>query len=1203
MTVARKNADEERAHAPTVVRSQNEARPVAPRRPAPPSIAALQRLQAGAGNAAVARMLARQAAERTLPGHTADPVPAPVTTAPSVQRDCACGGRCAECGSHEEEHAAPEADRGPGVQRLSTPAPGVPVQRFPDLNPLHAAKKLAAKALGAISGLAASALNTAKRLGTAAWHTVASTGTGIRDTARSAGSSLGRTVTSLGSKAWSVVKSLGGTAWETARDMGAAAWNTARSAGSRAWNVAKELGSTAWHTARATGSTAWNGVKSLGGHAWDAVKGRGISGLSGLSGMAKSVLGRAGSLAHGLAGLVRSALGALSPASLCRDLVGVLGRITASIGNAVGQASRLAAGIRERASGVGRAAVATASRWAGRVKQFATRALSSAYGAVRNGVEKAWNGAKRLGAQAVGSAGHAATAGWNAAKRLGAEAVDRAGALGSAMLSTAQRVGSAIGGTARAAGDELQHLASRLTGSAAATVRALADRILGKASGLLGSVIGTAKSLVEKVLGTVKSLGARALATARAAASRAWQMAVKAAGSASSTAESLGSKAVSTARALGSRAWTTAERLGTKAVTTATGLAGKAWNTAKGLGSKATNTIRGMAGAAWNTAKSTGSRAWEAAKGVGRNALAIAGKAGSGAVGLVKRAASAASRDARSIADAARKFCAFLTKFGPFIKGIGKLVADPGIVANAIRNAVAPMVAAVPGAVNSVVSRFSGGSTSSSPGPGVQRLVVQRQAVQRQEAAPVQPGESVWQGIWRHLSPKLSYLKDHWWEALQQTGRQLVFPWEGMGKDLGELWTQIKKGWSALKSLRFSAAIDAVLAAGSIVTGVLGRWWGWFAIASALVGAVIGSIVPGAGTLAGAGAGFEFAGSVGEGLLAADVTIQTAQILKAFYNVEIQHDTGRTREGDFDQISESGLALGITGAMALLSAAAVRFAKTIIGRVRGLRVEPPKSEPPEVEPPKSETPRTEAPREELPRTEPPKKEPPPGEHATLREKAKAPEKVDPVTDPEFADRYDAEIKVGDHTYRRAKSDGTWCRFSDPECGIEVDEDVNDDVDQVLTDRQNYSEKGGWPASNDVKGPAAGKIIRLPNKRHTISGAKTGEVKKESTLILKGYEKSVAADTRAIAEGKAELLPDGNTYKINGRTYLVKDNGTVFPVDGPGFVQLNGIEYSAFQLILKGDPKSLKQLEMNPKFKNNPEAVKKATAIFEGTYQG
>ncbi|AXG80023.1 hypothetical protein DVK44_22865 [Streptomyces paludis] len=141
----------------------------------------------------------------------------------------------------------------------------------------------------------------------------------------------------------------------------------------------------------------------------------------------------------------------------------------------------------------------------------------------------------------------------------------------------------------------------------------------------------------------------------------------------------------------------------------------------------------------------------------------------------------------------------------------------------------------------------------------------------------------------------------------------------------------------------------------------------------------------------------------------------------------------------------------------------------------------------------------------------------------------------------------------------------------------------------------------WPVADNVPGPAAGKTLRRPHHRHTIKGSVGSEVKESNTVILDGMQKKIDDDIKGIAEGRAKLDPDGNTYRINGRSYEVKSNGTVFPKEGPGLVKLDRVEYSALQLIAKGDAKSLKQLEMNPKFKNNPQAVEKARSIYEGTY--
>ncbi|RZB15874.1 hypothetical protein StrepF001_29410 [Streptomyces sp. F001] len=144
----------------------------------------------------------------------------------------------------------------------------------------------------------------------------------------------------------------------------------------------------------------------------------------------------------------------------------------------------------------------------------------------------------------------------------------------------------------------------------------------------------------------------------------------------------------------------------------------------------------------------------------------------------------------------------------------------------------------------------------------------------------------------------------------------------------------------------------------------------------------------------------------------------------------------------------------------------------------------------------------------------------------------------------------------------------------------------------------------WQAGDDVPGPASGLLLRFPHSRHTVSGAARGNVKEHNTVILRGNEGLVRADIEAIAENRATLLPDGNTYEINGRTYGVEANGTVFPKGGPGLVEMDRIEYAALQEIARhhGDASASQQLQRNPKFVNNPEKVELAQQVYDGTYR-
>ncbi|WP_274911326.1 WXG100-like domain-containing protein [Streptomyces sp. WZ-12] len=148
-----------------------------------------------------------------------------------------------------------------------------------------------------------------------------------------------------------------------------------------------------------------------------------------------------------------------------------------------------------------------------------------------------------------------------------------------------------------------------------------------------------------------------------------------------------------------------------------------------------------------------------------------------------------------------------------------------------------------------------------------------------------------------------------------------------------------------------------------------------------------------------------------------------------------------------------------------------------------------------------------------------------------------------------------------------------------------------------------SSTGEWAANANLKGAAAGKTIRRPNSRHSPGGAARGEIKPKNTVILRGYEKEVDRDLAGIADGKADLVGNGNEYEINGRRYGIEANGTSFPISGPGFVELDRNEYAALQQIAKakGDLGAAPQLTKAPRFVNNPESVQKALKIYNGEY--
>jgi hypothetical protein len=244
-----------------------------------------------------------------------------------------------------------------------------------------------------------------------------------------------------------------------------------------------------------------------------------------------------------------------------------------------------------------------------------------------------------------------------------------------------------------------------------------------------------------------------------------------------------------------------------------------------------------------------------------------------------------------------------------FLKGAWQVISDPDAVVSAIRDSITAMMSPIPDQIRALAQKAITFSD---------------------------PPEGHLMGIWRHLEPKLEFIGANWWEILKQTAWELVWPWPGVRKDLGEIWEHIKAAGSDIWSAEFSSAVDHLLAVWRTANNAFGRLYGWFFIASVLIGALIGAIFgAGAGALPGAAAGAKFALAAGQLLLVSTIAAETLSIGKAGFDLVFRKQTDAQNEEDYEQISTSAIVLGITGAMYALGALAARFARGLINRVAG----------------------------------------------------------------------------------------------------------------------------------------------------------------------------------------------------------------------------------------------------------------------------
>jgi hypothetical protein len=129
----------------------------------------------------------------------------------------------------------------------------------------------------------------------------------------------------------------------------------------------------------------------------------------------------------------------------------------------------------------------------------------------------------------------------------------------------------------------------------------------------------------------------------------------------------------------------------------------------------------------------------------------------------------------------------------------------------------------------------------------------------------------------------------------------------------------------------------------------------------------------------------------------------------------------------------------------------------------------------------------------------------------------------------------------------------------------------------------------WRAGDDIVGTARGRTLLYPNYRHELSGVRGGSPDTENTVILPETRPLVRQDIAEIAAGRAHFEADTQRYVVNGRRYAIEPHGRVFPVSGPGFVQMNRVEYTALKHIMRaqGDMSKLQTMfSKAPQFREN-----------------
>ena len=256
-----------------------------------------------------------------------------------------------------------------------------------------------------------------------------------------------------------------------------------------------------------------------------------------------------------------------------------------------------------------------------------------------------------------------------------------------------------------------------------------------------------------------------------------------------------------------------------------------------------------------------------------------------------------------------------LKKLKPFLLGAWAIYKNPNIVIDPIKAAIGQLIAQIPAKVDQFVDEFKAQYPTLSKHLG---------------------------GVWKHLKPKLTYLADNWWDVLKDTGRGLLFPWEGMSEDLDKIGALFVAAKDHFKAHRWSKFSDAVIDAWREGNNLAGRWYGWFLLAMALIGGILGAIFgAGVGFIPGVIAGAEVAFAAGKVLLISTVAAETANAGKAIGELAWSTLTDEETEDKYERIASSALTLGIIGVMFVIGEIASKFVQWLFRRIsKAFRGEP-----------------------------------------------------------------------------------------------------------------------------------------------------------------------------------------------------------------------------------------------------------------------
>ncbi len=194
-------------------------------------------------------------------------------------------------------------------------------------------------------------------------------------------------------------------------------------------------------------------------------------------------------------------------------------------------------------------------------------------------------------------------------------------------------------------------------------------------------------------------------------------------------------------------------------------------------------------------------------------------------------------------------------------------------------------------------------------------------------------------GVEKYLRPVVDTFIANWWEELKKLGWTLIWPFDEMGEQLPKLVEHGSKAIGALFDLEIGLALDELLAMQQSANAVLGALWGWFAVASVLIGGALGALgvefTAGASIAAGAGAGWALAEEVGMALLVTAAATEGLIIARSMFDIRFTNslmkpeERANENEKDYKSIANSVFTLAVMGGLLVLGAIAQKIASAV----------------------------------------------------------------------------------------------------------------------------------------------------------------------------------------------------------------------------------------------------------------------------------